>query len=262
MHYRWEAIAALLAASAPALYAQAPTPPKTDRYAPELQKLNQQFNEGRQKVFEAYQKAPEKDRMKVYSDGMGKLSAELGPKFLALAKKAKGTPTGLRARMQHFGMLSGPNARPETLLALARQIVQIEGKNPDMARALSQFGSLRYQFPAPGSDKNRESLLALLLDAEKVTPFPGVKAQAMFERGQVLYDSGKKPEALALMKRTVAKYPTTGGGAQAKSVIFELENLQIGMVAPEVTGKDETGTAFKLSDYRGKVVVLDFWGFW
>lgn len=32
--------------------------------------------------------------------------------------------------------------------------------------------------------------------------------------------------------------------------------------APEITGEDVDGTEFKLSDYRGKVVVLDFWGFW
>ena len=28
------------------------------------------------------------------------------------------------------------------------------------------------------------------------------------------------------------------------------------------SGEDVDGVAFKLSDYRGKVVVLDYWGFW
>lgn len=32
--------------------------------------------------------------------------------------------------------------------------------------------------------------------------------------------------------------------------------------APDITGEDVDGKEFKLSDYRGKVVVLDFWGFW
>jgi hypothetical protein len=32
--------------------------------------------------------------------------------------------------------------------------------------------------------------------------------------------------------------------------------------APEIAGKDLDGKAFKLSDYRGKVVLLDFWGHW
>lgn len=43
---------------------------------------------------------------------------------------------------------------------------------------------------------------------------------------------------------------------------FERERLQIGMVAPDIEGEDLDGVPFKLSDYRGKVVVLDFWGDW
>jgi cytochrome oxidase Cu insertion factor (SCO1/SenC/PrrC family) len=33
-------------------------------------------------------------------------------------------------------------------------------------------------------------------------------------------------------------------------------------LAPEIEGKDHDGKAFKLSDYRGKVVVLSFWADW
>ena len=44
--------------------------------------------------------------------------------------------------------------------------------------------------------------------------------------------------------------------------VFQLERLNIGMQAPEIEGEDLDGVTFKLSDYRGKVVVLDFWGDW
>lgn len=36
----------------------------------------------------------------------------------------------------------------------------------------------------------------------------------------------------------------------------------VGKVAPDIRGKDLDGKKFKLSDYRGKVVLLDFWGNW
>lgn len=36
----------------------------------------------------------------------------------------------------------------------------------------------------------------------------------------------------------------------------------VGEVAPEIQGQEVDGKKFKLSDYRGKVVVLDFWGNW
>lgn len=36
----------------------------------------------------------------------------------------------------------------------------------------------------------------------------------------------------------------------------------IGEEAPEISGVDLDGVEFKLSDYRGKVVMLDFYGDW
>ena len=35
-----------------------------------------------------------------------------------------------------------------------------------------------------------------------------------------------------------------------------------GKPAPATLGTDADGIAFQLSDYRGKVVMLDFWGDW
>ena len=37
---------------------------------------------------------------------------------------------------------------------------------------------------------------------------------------------------------------------------------QIGNIAPDINGKDLEEKEFKLSDYRGKVVMLDFWAGW
>jgi|GEM_PF-1167921 cytochrome c biogenesis protein CcmG/thiol:disulfide interchange protein DsbE len=35
-----------------------------------------------------------------------------------------------------------------------------------------------------------------------------------------------------------------------------------GKTAPEIAGIDADGAKFHLSDYRGKVVLLDFWASW
>lgn len=51
-------------------------------------------------------------------------------------------------------------------------------------------------------------------------------------------------------------------GAAAESELYEIRNLAVGMNAPEIEGVDLDQVAFKLSDYRGKVVLLDFWGNW
>jgi thiol-disulfide isomerase/thioredoxin len=41
-----------------------------------------------------------------------------------------------------------------------------------------------------------------------------------------------------------------------------LPNLKVGGIAPEIDGKDLEGNRLKLSDYRGKVVLVVFWGSW
>jgi hypothetical protein len=51
-------------------------------------------------------------------------------------------------------------------------------------------------------------------------------------------------------------------GDQAKGALFAMRFLSVGKEAPEVEGEDADGKKFKLSDYRGKVVLLDFWGHW
>jgi hypothetical protein len=48
----------------------------------------------------------------------------------------------------------------------------------------------------------------------------------------------------------------------ATADLRELRELTVGKVAPEIAAEDLDGVAFRLSDYRGKVVLLDFWGNW
>jgi predicted Zn finger-like uncharacterized protein len=54
--------------------------------------------------------------------------------------------------------------------------------------------------------------------------------------------------------------PNAGGGS--KVATSGKVGLNIGDTAPEIDGDDIDGKDFKLSDYRGKVVMLDFWGHW
>jgi len=76
-------------------------------------------------------------------------------------------------------------------------------------------------------------------------------------------------EADALFCRVIEEFPDlrnkTGGtplGEQARGRLFRLRNLQVGCNAPEIDGLDIDGQRFRLSDYRGKVVLLTFCGNW
>jgi hypothetical protein len=51
-------------------------------------------------------------------------------------------------------------------------------------------------------------------------------------------------------------------GKEVEGILFVLNHLTIGKQAPDISGSDLDGVEFKLSDYRGKIVMLDFWGDW
>ncbi len=51
----------------------------------------------------------------------------------------------------------------------------------------------------------------------------------------------------------------TGEQAKARPPLRR-PTLPVGDPAPDIVGEDTDGKLFKLSDYRGKVVLLDFWG--
>ena len=46
------------------------------------------------------------------------------------------------------------------------------------------------------------------------------------------------------------------------AVVTPAVEPELGSEVPEVTGPDTDGQMFNLSDYRGKVVMIDFWGNW
>lgn len=51
------------------------------------------------------------------------------------------------------------------------------------------------------------------------------------------------------------------GMAEANDPVLR-PGSRVGETAPDIVGEDTDGKPMKLSDYKGKVVVLDFWGHW
>ncbi len=49
---------------------------------------------------------------------------------------------------------------------------------------------------------------------------------------------------------------------RATAELFEIRRLAVGKEAPDIVAADLDGKSLSLSNYSGKVVVLDFWGHW
>lgn len=75
-------------------------------------------------------------------------------------------------------------------------------------------------------------------------------------------------EAETMFERVVEEYAELPGsrgktlGEMAEPELFEIRFLSVGKEAPDIEAEDLDGEVFRLSDYRGKVVMLDFWGHW
>jgi tetratricopeptide (TPR) repeat protein len=102
----------------------------------------------------------------------------------------------------------------------------------------------------------------------KQSPHAAVRGRALLSLGQALKRAGKSDEALEIFKRVmkdfgvVIYYGKKTLATAAEGEIYELTALTEGMEAPDIQGSDQDGVAFKLSDYRGRVVFIDFWGDW
>ncbi len=83
----------------------------------------------------------------------------------------------------------------------------------------------------------------------------GLDAEKIAERRAALY------ERMISSFRDIGTPQGTMGDV-AEAALFKLRHLSIGKVAPEIEGEDIFGHGLKLSDHRGKVVVLSFWGHW
>jgi hypothetical protein len=75
----------------------------------------------------------------------------------------------------------------------------------------------------------------------------------------------KVAEGEKILKQVAQAYANVElktGGKMAELVQRELAGIRLTKVTPEIEAEDVDGKSFKISDYRGKVVLLDFWGHW
>ncbi len=163
-------------------------------------------------------------------------SPKIGPACLALAQSIdKQTETFLRAVLDKN---PSRDAQGAACVALA-EYVKNRASTVDQLKNQPQFAKVYENML--GKDYYQE---LMKLDPEKANK----EAEDLYERAADKYGDVK------LANGTV--------GSMVKPQLFEIRHLSVGKKAPEIEGEDIDGKKFKLSDYKGKVVMLDFWGNW
>ncbi len=111
-----------------------------------------------------------------------------------------------------------------------------------------------------------QTLEGLLLDFAGASKDVELGSKALYERAKHMMDRATSDEerakAFAALEELAKKYPTSKAARGVEDLLYANRNLKVGCTAPEFTTEDVDGASFRLADYRGKVVLIDFWGFW
>jgi thiol-disulfide isomerase/thioredoxin len=249
---------------------------KSSKAAPEFQKIKQEYEEAvakqrqelEKELREAKTAAEKQEIQKKALVGPGPKFAE---RFLELAEKNPGDPSALDAALAALQAAGGPQsemfakaiafleknyaAKPEIKKALRglsglpdervlKLFKEVVAKNPDhktqaaACKAIVQANKMAVQF------------------AEAIKNNPQVRPRAEAQLGKefiakLVDGAGKaKEDAEEWTKILKDKYTDV------------VPDLSIGKPAPEVVSQEINGKEVKLSDLKGKVVVLDIWATW
>jgi hypothetical protein len=187
-------------------------------------------------------------------------------KLMALAEKDAKAP----AAGQAFAWIASNAGTSKDGKAALGRLLEHHAANPAIGAALERLAGL--------ADPSIEKFLEQVVRENPSKDTKGLATYALAKRYLSQADRGgrtlkqdqidalnQKAEKLLLaVKNEFASVKTSDGtlGDNIKNELFVLQHLVVGKVALDIVGEDTDGKQFKLSDYRGKVVMLDFWGHW
>jgi hypothetical protein len=251
--------------------AAAPRVAEADPLATELRELEEEAAEAQREFGRSYSEAPEAERGAFYVNNHP--ARRFWQRYQALAERAGSSEVAAEAWIEMLSLYARAlQLDPKTeagagdrALALLLERFATSAKLERLPSVVANAGN------ALQRSKPEDALRALLAKS----PHRAVQGHAAFHlaetllgRSPVQRDPARRDEAIALYERVARDYADlelwVGKtlGAAAEGALFEQRYLQVGMPAPDFEAHDQDGVAFRLSDYRGKVVVLDFWGFW
>ncbi len=224
---------------------------------------------------------------------LDKLRPALGQRYLDLAERYPTDPVAVDALTQAIWVVNNnafpaggkdsPGARAMALLL--RDYLRSDKLGPICLRINAGFRKEHETFlrtlleKSPHKDVRGLACLALAqflnnrmqrLDQVKEQPELAREYEALFGK-ELLAELRRQDRARVarevetLFEQAGKEYgdvriPYEGTVAQkVKAELFELRNLLVGKETPDIEGVDQDGKRFRLSDYKGRVVLLDFW---
>jgi len=229
--------------------------------AEQIEAVQNELAAMQQKIIKKFQAAQDDAERSKLRDEYFSLASKVADKYAAIVEKHPGDEAVFPALEGMFGS--------DEYAAKAVDVVikhHLENERLGML-CLTLAGQ-------PGA--SAEKLLRAVVQKSKSDKTKGL---ALLGLGQMLFASSNqdglddtkrdelRTEAEQALKSVVEKYADLAAGPGnagdvAGGLLFEVQHLAVGKEVPDLEGEDLEGTDFKLSDYRGKVVFLDFWAHW
>ena len=256
---------------------------KVDPAVEAFEKLEKDGRAAQREFFKKIRSADDEERMElIKSGGPGK---EFAAKYLAYAKEFSGSENEFKAVS-----FAAQNGDDDVVKQAMEIMVDKFADRTELARMLGRFERV-VQFPSAVHmdfldsliSKSSEdsvkgaaayakySLLKGVPDMQEMMSSDPSIAEVVPEATKKFLEmeTGEEFDAklegmLAALAKDYAdvKVGRSTIGKMAEGELFVIKYLSVGKVAPDIEGIDLDGEEFKLSDYRGKVVLLDFWGDW
>lgn len=203
----------------------------------------------------------------------GFVEATLVPYLEDLAELARGASTKDGAAtawlqlVQAGGMFAPLSERGRVLVRAA--VAELATHHLDEPR----LGELASHLRFCGDDVLRADAPPVLRELIERAAAPSARAEALLALAALLGEGATRgeerlDEAVALLERLAREHgdlrsllgPTFGEAAAR--LRFDFEHLTPGGPVPDFEARDVEGRTLRLSEYRGRVVLLDFWGLW
>jgi len=260
--------------------------------AEQLKALEAEYTKSMADFMTAYRAAKDNDeRQKLFKEKYPNPD-KFADRFLALAEKHPKDGAAVDALVWVVSNSRNPakgGPREKALNLLKREYLTSDKIAPlceSLARGFDKEGRETLQTVLdknPNADVKAAACLALATNLQsraslakqfKERPgtakaYEGMMGKEAVEEIEKKGEEGLKKDAVKYLERVVKDFPDakdSKGKPLARDAKTRIDGILhpvvVGKAAPEIDGEDTDGKAFKLSDYKGKVVLLDFWGNW
>jgi AhpC/TSA family len=221
-----------------------------------------------------YEAAKKAGKVKDFKSSVERPGPAFSPRFLAIAEAAPDDPEAVDALQMALTTGSGPEGKPlETRRTALRILRERYAAKPEIRKIIQmvatyddqEAGALTREIIARNPDRDVQAKVYRSLIGYREMMVKSVKSwkDDPARRKQIEEGSGKQriDEMIARADRYEKELDGLRSTLREKYGDLVLD-LSIGKPAPEVVSQDLDGRTVRLSDYRGKVVVLDVWATW